>query len=104
MRRDVFDAIYTQYFPRLWEFASRFVGSAVAEEVVQDVMLDVWKRGELSLEGRELTAFLYSAVRRRSWDILRHQNIVERTETDAVLTDDIVAMGEPSLAPDEHVF
>lgn len=101
--RDDFDAVYTRYFPRLWKFASRFVGPQAAEEVVQDVMFNFWMRRDANMSERELTAFLYSAVRRRSWDVLRHNNVVERTENEAVVNEVSLAMGESVLPPDEHI-
>ena len=85
-----FDAIFRAWYPSLVRAAESLVRSrAVAEEVVQDVMLELWKRRENIATDSSPQAYLFQSTRNRSLNYLRHQ----RVERDA----------EPQLSRDEGV-
>ena len=39
---EIFRVIYETYMEDLWHYAKRFVPSDVAEDIIQDVMSDLW--------------------------------------------------------------
>jgi RNA polymerase sigma-70 factor (ECF subfamily) len=50
----------------------------VAEDVVQDVMIDLWERRATIVVRGTLRSYLFGAVRRRIADHQRHDGVVER--------------------------
>ena len=74
-----FGALYLAYHHALWRFAYGYVrSSAIAEELVQEVFLAVWRgRAEWVVTGA-LRAWLYAAVRNQALKHLRHERIVAR--------------------------
>jgi RNA polymerase sigma-70 factor (ECF subfamily) len=73
------ETLYLAYHEPLWKFAYGYVRSRdVAEEIVQDVFLAVW-RDRASWEVRTCArAWLYAAVRNNALNHLRHQRVVTR--------------------------
>jgi RNA polymerase sigma-70 factor (ECF subfamily) len=76
-----FDAIFRAWYGPLVGTAERMLRDrAVAEELVQDVMLELWRRREsLAPEGSP-QAYLFQATRNRVLNHLRHRRIEERSE------------------------
>jgi len=79
--RTAFDGIFRTYYSRLVMVAQGIVGErAVAEEVAQDVMLELWRRREsLQLEST-LAAYLHRSARNRALNHVRHEKVVRRAE------------------------
>lgn len=75
----LFDRICLAYYDALWRFAFRMVGTReVAQDVVQDVFLNLWERhGEVVIT-TSLGAYLFSAVRRRALVYLRNDRTTSR--------------------------
>jgi RNA polymerase sigma-70 factor (ECF subfamily) len=79
--RTAFDAIFRQQYATL-------VGSAVsilhdrsaAEDVVQDVMLELWRRRESLIIETTLRSYLFRATRNRSLNRIRHEQVERRAE------------------------
>ncbi len=62
---EAFDALVREHYGRLCGFAHRLVGSReVAEDVVHDVLLHIWRDRE-RFEFRDPLAYLYRSVRNR---------------------------------------
>ena len=83
LRRDdtsAFDEIFRTWYAPLVRMADAMVHSrAIAEELVQDVMLELWRRrAQLAPEGSP-QAYLFQSTRNRALNHLRHGRIVERT-------------------------
>ena len=53
---------------------------AIAEEVAQDVMLELWKRRESLDPDTSAQAYLFQAVRNRSLNYLRHERVERLAE------------------------
>jgi RNA polymerase sigma-70 factor (ECF subfamily) len=98
------EALYLEHHARLWRFAYGFVRSRdVAEEIVQEVFLSLW-RGRREWDVRtNARAWLYAAVRNQALNHVRHERVVARLATpradgvdgaDAV-AGGLVAMGGP---------
>jgi RNA polymerase sigma-70 factor, ECF subfamily len=78
---DAYTAIFREHYSWLVLLAARLLGDrALAEEIVQDVMLELWRRREsLALTGA-LRAYLHQSVRNRALNELRHGRTVRRSE------------------------
>lgn len=82
-----FDAIFRAWYAPLVRLAERFVGTrAVAEELVQDVMLEMWRRRELLAEEGSPQAYLYRSTRNRALNHLRHLRVERRAAPKLVET------------------
>lgn len=100
----VFQAIFDAYALRLRQFACVWVPSDTAEDIVQDVMFDLWRRrSELHIQNENLAAYLFSAVRNRAMTVVRHEAMVERVHHDRGLSN-IPGMGEVPMALDDQAI
>ena len=57
-----YKALFRRYYPSLIFYATRLVGEEEAEDVVQDVFVELWKRKDSIEIGEQIQAFLYRAV------------------------------------------
>jgi RNA polymerase sigma-70 factor (ECF subfamily) len=75
-----FDAIFRAWYARLVRAAEAMLRDrAVAEEVVQEVMLELWDRRESLDPAGAPQAYLYQATRNRSLNHLRHLQVQRRS-------------------------
>ena len=58
----------------LFFYATRLVGEEEAEDVVQDVFVELWKRKDHIEIGDQIQAFLYRAVYTRALNVLKHRS------------------------------
>ena len=60
---DNFDSTYKllfrKYYANLLFYATRIVGEEEAEDVVQDVFVELWRRKDTVTVGEQIQAFLY---------------------------------------------
>ena len=70
-----YKALFRKYYPNLIFYAIRLVGEEEAEDVVQDVFVELWKRKDSMEIGDQIQALLYRAVYTRSLNVLKHRNI-----------------------------
>lgn len=68
-------ALFRRYHANLLFYASRLVGEVEAEDVVQDVFADLWRRRNEVEMGDDIQAFLYKAVYTRSLNVLKHRAV-----------------------------
>src|SRR4051812_44551827 len=74
-----FDAIFRQWYAQLVATtASILKDRAPAEEIVQDVMLELWKRREGITFEQSLRAYLFQATRNRALNYLRRARVETR--------------------------
>ena len=98
---DAYAAIFREHYAALVVGATRLLGErAFAEEIAQDVLLELWKRREtLELTG-PVRAYLHSAARNRALNRLRQGRTAQRSEvylkgpTEAPSADSRVMSGE----------
>lgn len=77
-----FEMVYVSYYSRLKRFAKVYVTKeADAENIVQDIFLNLWEKQNILSEHRNLEAFLYTSVKNRCLDFLRHLEVVEGNKT-----------------------
>lgn len=85
-----FDAIFRAHYAPLVRVVEAMLHRRdVAEEVVQEVMLELWRRRETLVVEESLRAYLFRAARNRALNSLRHDAIAKRAEP--VVAEDTVA-------------
>ncbi|WP_294592121.1 RNA polymerase sigma-70 factor [uncultured Bacteroides sp.] len=67
--------LFRKYYTNLLFYATRIVGEEEAEDVVQDVFVELWRRQESMTVGDQIQAFLYRAVYTRALNVLKHRDI-----------------------------
>lgn len=74
--RKAFEALYRFYYPRLTQFAFRYVNSKqIAEDLVHNVFYEVWMhRARLKPQGT-LRSYLYTAVRNQAFKLLEKKKV-----------------------------
>lgn len=78
---DAFAAIFREHYPVLVVSATRLLAErALAEEIVQDVMLELWRRRESLVLSGPLRAYLQQAARNRALNRLRQARTAQRGE------------------------
>jgi RNA polymerase sigma-70 factor, ECF subfamily len=94
-----FEALFRAFAPGLCALAARYTASrAVAEELVQDLFLDLWTRRAHLVVDRSLASYLQAAMRNRALNHLRHdRRLVAPREEDRIGDADPSAPGESEL-------
>lgn len=73
-----FEEIYISFYPRLKRFAQEYVvNEADAENIVQDIFLSLWEKREFISAERNLTSFLFTTLKNKCIDFLRHRIVVQ---------------------------
>jgi RNA polymerase sigma-19 factor, ECF subfamily len=76
-----FETLFRDHYHGLCVFAARLVASdAIAEELVQDVLLRVWQQRERWTVTGSVAAYLYGAVRNQALAYLRHARVERRRQ------------------------
>jgi RNA polymerase sigma-70 factor (family 1) len=76
-----FDLIYNTYTKKVYFFAFNILRSAsLAEEVVQEVMLKIWRMGPELKKINNLEAYLRTSSRNISLNLLRRQEVESRAD------------------------
>jgi RNA polymerase sigma-70 factor (ECF subfamily) len=71
-----FEVLFREHYHGLCLYAARLVASdAVAEELVQDVLLRIWQQRERWTVTGTVAAYLYGAVRNEALGHLRHAKV-----------------------------
>ncbi len=70
-----YKAVFRQCYPKLLFYAVRLVGDEEAEDIVQDVFVELWRRKESVVIGEQILAFLYRSVYTKAINLLKHQAI-----------------------------
>ncbi|MDO6727904.1 sigma-70 family RNA polymerase sigma factor [Cognatishimia sp. 1_MG-2023] len=90
--RVAFGQLFDFYAPRLKGFVMRTgVPSAQAEDIVQEVMLTVWRKAaQFDPHRAQVSSWIYQIARNRQIDVLRRENRVmpEELTQEADLTED----------------
>lgn len=89
--RATFEAIFRSYYQGLVGFGARYTGSvAIAEEVVQEVFLSMWRQRATMPPADKVRPYLYRAVHNRALNVVRHDRVTRARDAEAM---------EPSLSP-----
>ncbi|ETZ24884.1 hypothetical protein N824_01245 [Pedobacter sp. V48] len=72
-----YDQLFERYFAKLYHFSLNYVkNAAVAEELVMDLMFNIWKkRKDLQING-EFSAYLFTAMKNVMFNHLRKKELL----------------------------
>ena len=95
-----YDSAFRAWYPVLVRVASALLHDAdAAEEVAQEVMVELWRRRHLVDADITLGAYLLRSVRNRSLNHLRHLKVRQRSEAEVeALYDAPVGADQPIVA------
>ncbi|WP_321332858.1 RNA polymerase sigma-70 factor [uncultured Bacteroides sp.] len=95
----IYKSLFHKYYSNLLFYATRIVGEEEAEDLVQEVFVDLWRRKDTMILGEEARAFLYRAVYTRSLNVLKHRKV--RDSYEAVMME-INQKRVECYGPDDH--
>ena len=95
-----FDTVFRTWYAALVRVAAALLKDTdAAEEVVQDVMVEFWRRRQVMDADVTLRAYLLRSVRNRALNHLRHLRVRRETTGDVeALYDEPVASDQPVVA------
>lgn len=92
-----FEAIFRQWYEPVVRSANRVLrDTGVAEELSQDVFLELWRRRESLAEDSSVAGYLMQAVRNRALNHLRHLAVQKKSVVY------VEALSEPAERADAH--
>jgi RNA polymerase sigma-70 factor (ECF subfamily) len=81
-----FDSVFRAHYAQLVRMAESVVRErALAEEIAQEVMLELWRRRESLEVEQTFRAYLIRSTRNRALNHIRHQRIVAREAASAAI-------------------
>lgn len=69
--------LFKQHYSGLLFYANRLIGEDDAEDIVQDVFVELWNNKEKIDFDSNIKSFLYKSVYTRSLNLIKHKAIVE---------------------------
>jgi len=80
-----FDAIFRTHYANLVGFANSILKDPpAAEDVAQEVMLELWRRRSNMVFETSLRAYLFQATRNRALNQIRHRRVAGRVDPEAM--------------------
>lgn len=77
-----FEEIYLTYFAKMKYFAKEYVVSdEEAENIVQDVFTELWEKREVLAMPVNLIAYLFTSIKNKCLNHLRHKTVQQETAT-----------------------
>lgn len=77
-----FEDIYLSYFSKMKHFATEYVISDEdAENIVQDVFVELWENKEMLNMHMNLIAYLFTTIKNKCLNHIRHKIVVQNTAT-----------------------
>jgi RNA polymerase sigma-70 factor, ECF subfamily len=97
--RSAFETLFREMHATLVAFASRYVGDDRAEELVQELFLDLWATRERWEVHGSVRAYLFTAARHRGLNARRRDAVERDWEADEA-RDDVRALHPRPVTPD----
>jgi len=73
-----FEELFHLYYPRLKNYAFRMLqDSYEAEDLVQDVFLQLWKKG-INTGNNNISSFLFTSLKNRCLNVLKHKVVEDK--------------------------
>ena len=72
---DKFKLLYLENAPRLIFYASKYVDSDTAEDLVHDIFIKIWQKKEIYSVEEGLKTYLFRSVQNACLDYLKHKSI-----------------------------
>ena len=69
--------LFNKYYSGLLFYSARLIGHDEAEDIVQDVFVDLWHNKERVDFDDNIKSFLYKSVYTKSLNLLKHRAVVE---------------------------
>ena len=102
--KDNFDKIYVLHYSRMHRFAKEYVLSDEdAENIVQDVFLLLWERKDVLDIQISLVSYLFSLVKNKCLDFLRHKVVVEEYKKELSLKLSALELLNYTLSSEEDI-
>lgn len=99
---DAFDTLFRIWYPHLVHLAQAMLHDrSTAEEVVQDVMFELWRRREALVVQESIRAYLFQSTRNRALNHVRRWNVEKRGEPHAADRLTMPAHADASATVDE---
>ncbi|MDZ7690879.1 MAG: RNA polymerase sigma-70 factor [Balneolaceae bacterium] len=85
--RSAFKKIFKAYYKRLNGFARSYVNNGQeAEDIVQEVFLNIWAQRETWDPPGTVKSYLFTAVKNKALNVIRHRRIMDETEEEVTRT------------------
>lgn len=84
--KNAYSILYLRYFPALKAYASLFVAPSETEDIVQSVLLDLWKKRSSIRITDSFSSYLFLSVRNRCLDTIRRDAFRSRTLSELKLS------------------
>ena len=81
-----YSILYLRYFSALKAYASLFLASSESDDVVQSVLLDLWKKRKSININDSLSSYLFLSVRNRCMDMIRRDSFRSRAMSELKLS------------------
>ena len=82
---EAFSTFFKKYYERLYQFAGRYVHDAqIAEDIVQEVFINIWKKRKEIKITTSVKSYLYSAVRNSSLNHIKKTKIESALSIESV--------------------
>ena len=79
--KNEFKRIFDHHFKSLCAFGYRYVQeTSVAEDMVQEVFISFWEKRENFNHEKAIKAFLYTSVRNKCLNFLKHKTVLQKHE------------------------
>ena len=72
--KKAYSKIYLHYYSALKAYASFFVNTYEADDVVQDVLMNLWKKRHEIVISDSLASYLFLSVRNKAINVLKHNS------------------------------
>jgi RNA polymerase sigma-70 factor (ECF subfamily) len=105
---EAFASVFRTHYPSLVGAAQAMLGDrGRAEEVVQDVLLELWRRRHTIAIESTLRAYLQRATRNRALNVVRHEKVAQRmaplaADDPVVRATDVAGVVESEIDRDLH--
>jgi RNA polymerase sigma-70 factor (ECF subfamily) len=97
-----FDALFRAWYAPLVRLAEGMLRDrAVAEEIVQDVLLELWRRRETLVLDGSPQAYLFQATRNRALNHIRHLRVRQQGEPQVIAEMSRSVAGDTQLIAEE---
>lgn len=73
-----FRLLFRKLYPSLVVYATKMLGDADVEDVVQDSFMELWRRKDTLEEEAHIKSFLFKTVYTRSLNVIKHRHVVNQ--------------------------
>ncbi|MBN1117989.1 MAG: RNA polymerase sigma-70 factor [Bacteroidales bacterium] len=78
-----FEGLFKSFYPALCSFANKYINNhELSEDLVQDVFFSLWNNSEITTNIQSVKSYLYSSVRNKCLNEIKHNKIVDNHISD----------------------